>query len=119
MTSAAAYDSELLAVLGYEFSQSDVAVSERKIRRRLREKGLGAYDQARVDAARALKNDVQQVFDHRTSSPFHKPGADKHAAESDWNLPGLVAHLQARHSTLNPESVHGFVRWGLFYYYLK
>ena len=120
MTGAAsAYDDELLAVLRFEFRQTDAGDSERKIRRRLREKRLGDYDQDRVDAARALKNDVQQEFDHRTPSRFFRPVGGRYVEDSDWDLPGLVEHLQAKHSAVAEESVDWFARWGLFYYYLK
>src|SRR5262245_44276487 len=48
------YEDEVLAVLAYEFSPDDRADSDRKIKRRLREKKLGKFEPQRIEVLRAF-----------------------------------------------------------------
>ena len=52
------YESEVLDVLAYEFGFSNRAEIEEKIKRKLREKNLGPYDQKRIDILRRFKDEV-------------------------------------------------------------
>lgn len=56
---ARSYDDEVLSVLAFEFSVKHHADSERKLKRRLREKRLGAYDEDRIARIRAFKDDLR------------------------------------------------------------
>ena len=64
------YDNEVLGSVAYEFTASDRAESERKIKRRLRDKKLGPFDQERVERLRALKVDVKREIDQTSKSQF-------------------------------------------------
>jgi len=54
-----AYDDAVLTNLAREFSCTDIEETEAKIKRKLRAKKLGKYDQQRVNRLRRLKDAVQ------------------------------------------------------------
>jgi len=54
-----AYDDAVLTNLAREFSATEIKETEAKIKRKLRAKKLGKYDQQRVNRLRSLKDAVQ------------------------------------------------------------
>ena len=113
------YEEEILDVLRFEHSVEQYGASERKIRRRLREKGLGPYDQARIDALRRLKDDASAELGYPVQSRFHTPGPGRFADWSDWDLPGLLDYMRSRHTDLPTGVVDDFVTWAIDLYYMR
>jgi len=60
------YDYVCFGDLVYEFDFSDLKEAEKKIKRKLKDYGLGKYDQNRVEYVRSLKNEFyfDQTFDN-------------------------------------------------------
>lgn len=91
------YEEEVLSVLAFEFSVKGHAVSERKLKRRLREKKLGPYDEKRISIIRDLKDDLQAELGKGDRSKFCTYSGGKYADMSDWDLGGLLGHMEKRH----------------------
>jgi len=113
------YESETLAVLAFEFRSSVQSESERKIKRRLRDKKLGPYDQTRIDAIRNFKDDVLRELSKATKSKFwlntHGPYADM----QDWDLNGLSSHFERKHPEIPKEEIGRFMPYAIYLYYLR
>ena len=112
-------ESEALHILAMEFSFSDRAESERKIKRRLRDKKLGPYDQDRVNVLRAFKDDVQQELDKPKDSRFYNGPSGKYVDPQDWDFAALWAELEKRHPKVSPSVIGEFLPYAIFLYYLK
>ena len=106
-------------MLAFEFSQSDQAESERKIKRRLRDKKLGAYDQSRIDRIRAFKNDVQRELEISTKSSFYAGSHGNYADLQDWDTERLRHHFIERHPFLPEAAVGQFLPYAIYLYYLR
>ena len=113
------YESEALAVLAFEFRSSERSESERKIKRRLRDKKLGPYDQTRVDIIRTFKDDVLAELSKATRSKFwlrtHGPYADM----QDWNLDGLLHYFEQKHPDIPKEAIGKFMPYAIYLYYMR
>lgn len=113
------YEDEVLAVLAYEFSSSDQIRSERKIKRRLREKHLGSYDPVRIAALRAFKADVQQELGKYDKSEYYTQPHGRYADMQDWDVLRLAQVMKQRHPGLSQDAIDGFLPFAILLYYLK
>jgi hypothetical protein len=113
------YEGEVLSVLAFEFSWSKHNEAERKIKRRLRNKKLGAYDQTRIDTLRAFKDDVQQELEKYDQSTFYTGSHGYYAEMRDWDIPRLEQAMQARHPDVPESEIVSFLPYAILLYYLK
>jgi hypothetical protein len=113
------YVGEILSVLAYEFDPSEHIESERKIRRRLRDKKLGTYDQGRIDLIRAFKDDVRRELNKPLQSAFYKTTRGVYADPRDWDFGQLAAAMKRRHPKLPARDIGGFLPYALYLYYLR
>lgn len=113
------YEGEVLSVLAYEFYSSRQVESERKIKRRLREKRLGPYDQTRITALRAFKDDVQSELGKFDQSEYYTEPHGKYAEMQDWDIERLAQAMKARHPGLPETEIDAFLPYAILLYYLK
>lgn len=113
------YEGEALAGLAFEFDFSDHAESERKIKRRLRDKKLGPYDQSRIATIRAFKDDVQAELERSAKSTFHTGSHGKYADMLDWNFDALLEHFASRHPGVSKKAISSFLPYAIYLYYLR
>ena len=116
---ASGYEREVLAVLGYEFSEADRAACERKVKRRLREKALGPFDTNRIAVLRRLKEEVRLEIDSHRASAFFQGGEGRYTRPDHWDMEALCRHLGARYPEVSEEAVRWFVPWAIYIYYLR
>ena len=112
-------EDEVLAGLAYEFSFSDHAESERKIKRRLREKKLGPYKQELIDVIRKFKNDVQEELGKFDKSKFYAGTHGKYADMQDWDFDALLQHMQKKHPDVSKTAIGNFLPYAIYLYYLR
>jgi hypothetical protein len=114
------YDDECLAVLAYEFRTIDPPEeAERKIKRRLREKKLGAYDPQRFQKIRRFKDELQDELQKYDKSNYYT-GRHGHFVDlADFDHARLVADLTLRHPSISKESIAGFMGFAIYIYYLR
>jgi hypothetical protein len=113
------YDDEVLGSVAYEFTASDLAESERKIKRRLRDKKLGPFDQDRIGRLRALKNDVKRDIDDISKSKFFLGQHGKYVEYGDWDIKGMKNFMEKRHPEVNANTIEYFLPFAILIYYLK
>jgi hypothetical protein len=114
------YEWECLSVLAYETASDDPKEAERKIKSRLRRKKLGAYDQARIDRLRELKNRVQQeFFTGWQGSKYYVGGKEGSAEVADFNIPVLLQDLRTAFPEIPADDVERITSLGVFLYYLR
>jgi len=113
------YEGEVLGVLAFEFSFSDQAESERKIKRRIRDKNLGSYDQTRINTLRSFKDDIQQELSKFQRSKFYTQPHGKYADMQDWDLDALKQYMKAIHPDVPEIAINGFLPYAVFLYYLR
>jgi hypothetical protein len=113
------YESEALSVLAFEFPTSNLAESERKIKRRLRDKKLGTYDQGRIDALRAFKDDVQQELGKDSRSKYYTHSHGQYADLQDWDIEQLTRYMMERHPGVSETVIGGFLPYAIYLYYLR
>lgn len=113
------YESEALAVIAFEFTPSRRAESERKIKRRLRDKKLGPYDKARIDTIRSFRDDVYTELSKGTRSKFWLGSHGPYADLQDWNLDGLLSHYEQEHPEIPKEAIGRFMPYAIYLYYMR
>ena len=106
-------------MLAFEFSSSDHAESERKIKRRLREKKLGQYDQERINTLRNFKYDVQEELGKFSKSNFYAGSHGKYADIQDWDFDSLLQYLQEKHPDVPKTVIGDFLPYAIYLYYLR
>jgi hypothetical protein len=120
------YEDVVLNVLAYEFDFSDKLESEKKIKRRLRDKKVGAYDQARIDLLRQFKNEVQTEV-HRGSKsnyytyPHGEPDGkgQLYVDMEDFDRVRMSRDYAAMFPDVPRPLVRSFVEFSVFIYYVK
>lgn len=113
------YEDEVLSVLAFEFSVKDHSESERKLKRRLRDKKLGSYDEKRITSIREFKNDLQVELGKLNKSEFYTESKEKYADMSDWDVNGLLRHLRNRHPEVSESAIESFLPYAIYIYYLR
>jgi hypothetical protein len=113
------YEDEVLSVLAFEFSVKDHADSERKLKRRLREKRLGPYDEKRISSIRGFKDDLQVELAKYNKSKFYTGPSGKYSDMSDWDVNGLLSHLKKKHSEVPESAIESFLPYAIYIYYLR
>ncbi len=114
-----AYNREVLAVLIWEMLPSQRSDAERKIKRRLREKMLGKYDQKRVDALRLLKERTARELHRKSESRFHRGYSGKYSRSGDWDIERLAQHLIDEHADIPQENIRTMLPHAIYAYYLR
>jgi hypothetical protein len=113
------YEGEVLAGLAFEFSSSDHVESERKIKRRLREKKLGPYNQERIDAIRKFKDDIQEELRKYNKSQFYTGSHGKYTDMQDWDFDALLQYMQKKHPDVSKTAIGNFLPYAIYLYYLR
>ncbi|WP_020585823.1 hypothetical protein [Desulfobacter curvatus] len=113
------YEDEVLVGLAYEFSVSDHEESERKIKRRLREKKLGPYDQEKIDVIRKFKNNVQKELGKFNKSKFYAGAHGKYADMQDWDFDALLQYMIKKHPDVSKVAIGNFLPFAIYLYYLR
>ena len=108
-----------MSVLRYEFSASEHAESEQKIKRRLRDKKLGPFDAERVSQLRALKDDMMSELRKTDKSRFYKSAERGCSDLGDWRFDTLLRHFQRRHPKVPADAIGGFLPFAIYIYYLR
>ena len=116
---APTYEGEALAVLAFELSASQRSETERKIKRRLRDKKLGAYDPSRIEAIRTFKNDVLAELSKASRSKFWLQTHGPYADSQDWDVDGLQHHFEAKHLHVPKAAIGRFLPYAIYLYYLR
>lgn len=114
-----AYNGEVLTVLVWEMLPSQRPDTERKLKRRLREKRLGKYDQNRVDALRRLKEGLVRELHLRAESSFHRNNSGKYAKLEDWDIERLAQHLIDEYADIPEENIRAILPFAIDAYYLR
>jgi hypothetical protein len=112
-------ETEALSILAFEFAESEQGESDRRIRRRLRDKKLGPYDTARVNSLRALKDDIREELEKRDRSEFYKPLAGHCSDLGDWQFVRLAIYCARRHPKVDPAAIRRFLPYAIYLYYLR
>jgi len=113
------YEGEVLAVLAFEFSLDDRAESDRKIKRRLREKKLGKFETQRIEALRAFQSDLLRELSSPLVSPFYRGSAGPFSDMGDWSVDELVEGMVGRHPGVPRDAISGFMAYAIYLYYLR
>lgn len=112
------YESAVLGVLIYEFSFSNKEDSDLKIRNTLKRKKLGAYNPARVDVLRHLKDEVHGEIAHRERSRYFTGAHGEYTDIKDFDVERLAADVAVKYPTVPREEIAPFVSMAVFVYHL-
>jgi hypothetical protein len=116
---ASTYESEALSVLAYEFSFSDKAETDKKIKGRFRRKKLGAFDAGRIALLRLLKDDLQEEIGKYAKSPYFTEPHGEYADMRDFEVPRLITDMSERYPKIPRIEIESFVPFCVLLYYLR
>ena len=115
----ATFESEVLGIVAFEFGTSRRSESDRKIRRRLRDKKLGPFDPTRVERLRTLKDDIQAELAKHLESQFYKSQGGRSMDLGDWRIDDLHRYFVRRHQEVAPDEIARFLPYAIYLYYLR
>src|SRR4030042_51314 len=112
-------DSEVLDVLAYEFGFSNKAEYEGKIKRRLKDKTLGPYDQQRMDILRRFKDEVQSEIGKFSQPSYYTGTHGKYARQKDFDVKRLTTDMASRYPEIPQPAIKSFIPYAEYLYYLR
>ena len=114
-----AYDDAVLTNLAREFSCTDIEETEAKIKRKLRAKKLGKYDQQRVNRLRRLKDAVQTEVLKCDKSKYYSKLAGEFAAMKDFDTLRMTDDFATAFPEVPKQSIHEFVEYFIYLHYIR
>ena len=118
-TNLSAYEDAVLTILAREFSLTEIKETEAKIKRKLRVKKLGKYDQQRVNRLRSLKDAVQTEISKRHKSKYYSKLAGEFSNMKDFDTPRMIEDLGAAFPEVPKQSIRPFVEYFIYLHYLR
>lgn len=117
------YESVALSVLVHEYPFSRRGEADSKIKARLKRRGLGDFDAARVETLRRLKDDLQREIGRQAASSYYTVPASERSPERyvdmrDFDIGCLTKDLIARHPEVPAEEIEWFVPFATFIYHM-
>lgn len=113
------YEEAVLSVLAFEFSLDDKGETETKIKRKLRAKKLGKYDQERIDLLRRFKDEVKAEANKGWNSKYHTGSRGEFANMKDFDLVTMKREMAAAFPGIPRQSVDQFIEYGIYLYYIR
>jgi len=113
------YDEAVLSVLTWEFSPIDPKTIEKKIKRKLRNYELGAFDEERVERLRRLKNQVVAEIEKTKDSNYYSKGPSEFAELSDFDIDRMTTEWRKNFSDVSDRDMHNFIAGAIYLYYLR
>jgi len=114
-----AYDDAVLTNLAWEFSFTDIKETEAKIKRKLRAKKLGKYDQQRVDRLRRLKDAVETEVKKCDKSKYYSKLAGEFADMKDFDTLRMTEDFATAFPEVPKQSIHEFVEYFIYLHYIR
>ena len=114
-----AYDDAVLTNLAREFSCTDIEETEAKIKRKLRAKKLGKYDQQRVNRLRRLKDAVQTEVLKCDKSKYYSKLVGEFAAMKDFDTLRMTDDFATAFPEVPKQSIHEFVEYFIYLHYIR
>jgi hypothetical protein len=116
---ADSYDAVCFRILAYEFPEDDRAEAQKKIKRKLKRDGLGAYDQERVDYIRSLKDDLYGEIRLFQKSKYYVGPVGSFADLRDFDFEPMVSDYRKKYSRIGEEDLRSMIGFALYLYYLR
>ncbi|MCA1603678.1 MAG: hypothetical protein LC776_19245 [Acidobacteria bacterium] len=118
-TKLTAYEDAVLTILAWEFSFTDIQETEAKIKRKLRAKKIGKYDQQRVNRLRRLKEAVQTEITKCHKSKYYLKSAGEFADMKDFDTLRMTEDFAAAFPEVPKQSIHEFVEYFIYLHYIR
>jgi hypothetical protein len=112
-------DAVILDVLVYEFPFHDRTEAERKVKRRLRYRGLGPYRQERVDLLRRFKDAIQSEIHRGARSRYYAGRHGQYAAMEDFDFERMTEDFRQSYPDVHHEEIKRFLPCAVYLYYLR
>ena len=113
------YEDAVLSTLAYEFSLTDRRETETKIKRKLRTKKFGKYDQHRVDLLRRFKDEVQTEVSRGQKSKYYTHPHSEFSDMRDFDKEALAKEMAAAFPDIPEPSISQFIDFAIYLYYLR
>ena len=106
-------------ILAYEIAGEPPALAERKIKRKLRAKELGPYDQERVSVLRRLRDALKSEIRLYRKSNYYRGPTGATASLEDYDFDGLVDNFSRAFPEVSKADMRGNVNFSLYLFYLR
>lgn len=113
------YDYICFTDLVYEFQPAQQKAIETKLKRRLKYHKLGAYNQARVDYIRKLKNELCAEITAASASKYYTASESGFAEMRDFNTALMNAEYGAKYTEIDADELSAMIGFAIYSYYLR
>jgi hypothetical protein len=112
------HDVSVFQLLTEELPGADHKVAEARIKRMLRRKHLGQYDQARVDALRSLRDELRREFEKSTRSKYFQGPLSAPLIEH-FDDKRMTDDFSTKYPVVRQPDIGGVIGYALYYYYCR
>jgi len=111
------YDVSVFQILADELPNDGPEKADSKIKRTLRRRKLGEYDQRRVDNLRRLRDDLRGEIQQFDKSAYFV-SKDRPITEH-FDFERMVADFGKKYPTVESPDIRGVIGYALYYYYFR
>ena len=111
------YDVSVFQILADDLPSDGPEKTNGKIKRTLRRRMLGEYDQHRVDALRRLRDELKAEIQKFDKSGYFV-SKDRPIAEH-FDFERMVADFGAKYPSVESPDIRGVISYALYYYYFR
>jgi hypothetical protein len=113
------YAATALQFLKGEHRGSDTDETDNSIRRALRRKDLGAYDQDAIDRLRTFTRELARELHRRKASDYYQGPHGEYVDLRDFDVDRMAADWAERYPEIPRDLVARFVPFAVYNYYLR
>ncbi|HNX59926.1 MAG TPA: hypothetical protein PKK43_12570 [Spirochaetota bacterium] len=116
---AMSYDCICFNCLAYEFDPTKLKETERKIKSRLRYRGAGPYDQARVEYIRRFRDDLYREFAAPAESKYYSKTDSEFSSPDDFNIEMMTEDYSCIYNLIDAGGMRQMILFAAYLYYLR
>ena len=113
------YDYAVFGILVYEFDADEIPKNDQKIRRALKRKQLGAFDEERIGQLRRLKDELRRELQLGPKSKFYRGATSLYASPEDFEQARLVDEMAQRYPKVDGVDLGRMLSLSLYVHYLR
>jgi len=111
------YDVSVFQLLADELPNDGPEKTDGKIRRMLRRRMLGEYDQSRIDALRRLRDELRGEIQRFDKSAYFV--SKDRPITQHFDFERMVADFGAKYPSVQSPNIGGVIGYALYYYYFR
>ncbi|MBA3683602.1 MAG: hypothetical protein H0W73_20925 [Bacteroidetes bacterium] len=118
-TNTETYDYACFIILAYEYGDNKIKDSEKKIKAKLKYHKLGAYDEARVNKIRELKEELSSEIHLYNKSKYYSSANKEFTDMEDFDQFKMTQDLSLKYSAIDKKELDSIVAMAIHLFHCR